>query len=40
MNIFDFGFVVLPLGIMVFLLVAGILLIVKKEEIAKDKKLR
>ena len=37
---FDFNFVVLPLGVIVFLLVAGIMLIVKKEEIAKERKIR
>jgi hypothetical protein len=40
MNPSDFTFFVLPLGILVFVLVAGILLILKKEEIAKDKKIR
>jgi hypothetical protein len=40
MNSFDFNFIVLPLGFMVFLLVAGIMLIVKREEIAKEKKIR
>ena len=40
MNSFDFNFIVLPLGVLVFLLVAGIMLIVKREEIAKDRKIR
>jgi uncharacterized membrane protein YciS (DUF1049 family) len=40
MNSFDFNFIVLPLGFMVFILVAGIMLIVKREEIAKEKKIR
>ena len=40
MNSFDFNFIVLPLGFMVFLLVACIMLIVKREEIAKEKKIR
>ncbi|MGZ4850089.1 MAG: hypothetical protein ACXV2C_01760 [Candidatus Bathyarchaeia archaeon] len=40
MNSFDFSFIVLPLGFIVFLLVAGIMLILKREEIAKDKKIR
>jgi hypothetical protein len=40
MNSFDFSFIVLPLGFMVFLLVAGIMLIVKREELAKEKKIR
>ncbi len=40
MNPTDFSIFVLPLGILVFVLVAGILFIVKKEEIAKDKKIR
>jgi len=40
MNSFDFSFIVLPLGFIVFLLVAGIMLIVKREEIAKETKIR
>ncbi len=40
MNPFDFNFIVLPLGAMVFLLVAGIMLIVKRGEIAKERKIR
>jgi hypothetical protein len=40
MNPFDFTFIVLPLGIMVFLLVAGIMLIVKRSELAKERKIR
>ncbi len=40
MNPSDFILFVLPLGILVFVLVAGILLIIKKEEIAKDRKIR
>jgi hypothetical protein len=40
MNPSDFTFIVIPLGVIVFLLVAGIMLILKKEEIAKEKKVR
>jgi hypothetical protein len=40
MNPSDFTFIVIPLGAIVFLLVAGIMLILKKEEIAKEKKVR
>jgi hypothetical protein len=40
MNAFDFNFVVLPLGIIVFLLVAGIMLMMNKGEIAKERKVR
>ena len=40
MNSFDFTFVVLPLGTLVFLLVAGIMLIMKRGEIAKERKVR
>jgi hypothetical protein len=40
MNPSDFNFIVLPLGFLVFFLVAGIMLILKREEIAKEKKIR
>jgi len=40
MNPLDFIFIVLPLGVMVFLLVGGIVLIVKKEETANRRKIR
>lgn len=40
MNPFDFNFIVLPLGVMVFLLVAGIMLILSRHEIAKKRKIR
>ncbi len=39
MNSFDFAFIVLPLGIMIFGLVAGILLIVRRKEIEKERKI-
>jgi predicted nucleotidyltransferase len=38
MESFDFTFFVLPLGILVFVLVAGILCKVKKEEIEQERK--
>jgi hypothetical protein len=38
MESFDFTFFVLPLGILVFVLVAGILYKVKKEEIDQERK--
>ena len=40
MNSFDFNFIVLPLGIIVFLLVGGVVLILKREEIANKRKTR
>jgi hypothetical protein len=40
MNPFDFNFVVLPLGVSVFLLVAGIMLLLKKGEIARERKIK
>jgi hypothetical protein len=40
MNTFDFNFVVLPLGISVFLLVAGIMLLLNKGEIARERKIK
>ena len=40
MNPIDFNFIVLPLGGMIFLLVGIILLVVKREEIAKKRKIR
>jgi hypothetical protein len=40
MNPSDFAFFVLPLGVMVFLLVVGILFVVKKEEIEREKKIK
>jgi len=40
MNPFDFDFLVLPLGIMVFLLVGGIMLILSRHEIANKRKMR
>lgn len=40
MNPFDFEFIVLPLGVMVFVLVAGIMLILSRHEIAKKRKMR
>jgi len=38
MNAFDFDFIVLPLGILVFALVAAIILISQREEIAHKRK--
>jgi len=40
MESFDFTFFVLPLGIIVFVLVAGILYKVKKEEIEQERKVK
>jgi hypothetical protein len=40
MNPFDFNFIVLPLGALIFLMVGGILLFAKREEIAKKRKIR
>jgi hypothetical protein len=40
MNPFDFNFVVLPLCISVFLLVAGIMLLLNRSEIARDRKIK
>lgn len=40
MNTFDFNFVVLPLAISVFLLVAGIMLLLNKGEIARERKIK
>jgi hypothetical protein len=40
MNPFDFNFIVLPLGIIVFLLVGGIMLVLKRGEIATKRKNR
>ena len=40
MESFDFTFFVLPLGILVFVLVAGILYKVKKEEIEQERKVK
>ena len=40
MNPSDFMLFVLPLGVMVFLLVVGILYVVKREEIDREKKIR
>ena len=40
MESFDFTFFVLPLGILVFALVAGILYKVKKEEIEQERKVK
>lgn len=40
MNPFDFNFIVLPLGGMIFLLVGVIMLVVKREEISKKRKIR
>src|SRR3989337_2390861 len=40
MNAFDFDFIVLPLGILVVTLVAAIILISQKEEIAHKRKTR
>ena len=40
MESFDFTFFVLPLGILVFALVAGILFKVKKEEIEQERKVK
>jgi len=40
MNPLDFIFIVLPLGLMVFLLAGALILIVKKEEGANKRKIR
>lgn len=40
MNPFDFNFIVLPLGVMVFALVAGIMLILRRHEIANKRKIK
>jgi len=40
MNIFDFDFIVLPLALLVFALVAGIILLSKKQEIREKRKAR
>src|SRR3989337_1750620 len=40
MDAFDFNFLVLPLGILVFALVAAIILISQREEIANKRKTR
>ena len=40
MDAFDFNFLVLPLGILVFALVAAIILISQREEIAHKRKSR
>jgi hypothetical protein len=40
MNAFDFTFVVLPLGISVFLLVAGIMLLLNRGELARERKIK
>ena len=40
MNPLDFDFIVLPLGIMVFALVAGIMVILSRHEIANKRKIR
>ena len=40
MDALDFNLIVLPLGILVFALVAGVILIVEREEIAKKRKTR
>jgi hypothetical protein len=40
MNVFDFDFIVLPLGILIIALVAAIILISQREEIANKRKTR
>src|SRR4030066_444123 len=40
MNAFDFDFIVLPLGILIITLVAAIILISQREEIANKRKTR
>ena len=40
MDAFDFNFLVLPLGILVFVLVSAIILISQREEIANKRKTR
>jgi len=40
MNPFDFNFIVLPLGVIVFLLVGGLVLVLKREEISTRRKNR
>ena len=40
MDVFDFDFIVLPLALLVFALVAGIILMSKKQEIRERKKAR
>ena len=40
MNVFDFDFIVLPLGILIIALVAAIMLISQREEIANKRKTR
>ena len=40
MDVFDFNFIVLPLGVMVFVLVAVVLFVVKRKEIEQEQKVR
>jgi hypothetical protein len=40
MNVFDFDFIVLPLGILIIALVAAIMLLSQREEIANKRKSR